>query len=225
MVGNIIGLGNRPPLIEAAAGLRSLAIVLVFTTELEEGEEDGVAAVALVLGLETGELFVDVDEPLPSPPPPKTNPKSMASSGGDTLALNVGEPGGVVDVVCASGVRGEWKWMCGWGRPVDLVVWEVSVWEEVEELPGLLPAIADAWFKPNDRTFVFNTIPIVCPKGPNRGEVGAVNAEVASACVVLESLFSRDNNSLAFALVVLVVLGISMLCGNGDDRSSFEFKP
>jgi len=83
----------------------SLALVLGFT-ELEE-REDGVATVTLVLGLETDELFVEVDEPPPSPPPPKTNPKSMASSGGDTLALNVGEPGGVVDVVCASGVRGE----------------------------------------------------------------------------------------------------------------------
>jgi len=96
-------------------------------------------------------------------------------------------------------------------------------------LPGLLLEIADGWFKPKDNMFVFNTIPIVCVKGPNRGEeedeVGAVDAELASDCVVLESLLSRDNNCLAFALVVLVVLGTSMLYGDGDDRSSFEFKP
>lgn len=103
--------------------LRSLALVVLFTLELAEVEEGSVATLTLVVELVGAELFVDVDEPPPSPPPPRTNPKSMASSGGDTLALNVGEPGGVVDVVCANGVRGEWKWICGW-RPVDLVVWE-----------------------------------------------------------------------------------------------------
>lgn len=75
--------------------------------ELVEGDEDGVATVTLVLGVVAAEVLVDVDEPPPSLLPPKTNPKSMASSGGDTLALNVGEPGGVVDVVCANGVSGE----------------------------------------------------------------------------------------------------------------------
>jgi hypothetical protein len=108
-VGNEIGLGNRPPLSETAAVLGSL--VVIFVPELAEGEEDGVATATLVLGVAAAEVLVDVDEPPPSPPPPKTNPKSTASSGGDTLALNVGEPGGVVDVVCANGVRGEWKWM------------------------------------------------------------------------------------------------------------------
>jgi hypothetical protein len=46
--------------------------------------------------------------------------------------------------------------------------------------------------------------------------VGAVNAGVAIICDVfgiVDSLCSRDNSSLAFALVVLVVLGTSLLRG------------
>lgn len=77
--------------------------------------------------------------------------------------------------------------MWGWfmGRPVDLEG-EVGslVGEVVEELPDLLPAIAGAWFKANDNILVFNTTPIVCVRGPNRGEVRGVNAGVATACVV-----------------------------------------
>jgi hypothetical protein len=44
------------------------------------------------------------------------------------------------------------------GRPVDL---DGEVGSVVEELAGLLPAIVGAWFRANDNTFVFNTIPIV----------------------------------------------------------------
>lgn len=109
--------------------LKSSALAVFFVPELAEGEGGGVPTVTLVLGLAAAELFVEVDEPPPSLPPPKTNPRSTASSGGDTLALNVGEPGGVVDVVWANGVRGEWKWICGCviGRAVDFVVWDGEV--------------------------------------------------------------------------------------------------
>ena len=81
----------------------ALALLLL----LLEEEEGGVTVAP-------AELLID-----DSPPPPKTRPRSTASRGGDTLGLKVGEPGGVVDVVWAKGVRGEWKWMCGWR--VDLV--------------------------------------------------------------------------------------------------------
>lgn len=80
------------------------------------------------------------------------------------------------------------------GRPVALV--DSVVGEG--GLLVLLPANA------NDDTFVFNTIPNVCVRGPDRD--GPVKTGVT-----LDSLFSRDNNSLAFALVVLVVLGVSLL--------------
>ena len=80
---------------------------------------------------------------------------------------------------------------------------------------GLLLAIVGAWFRAKDNMLVFNTIPIVCVKGPNRGEdeadVGVVDVGTVSS--IIDSLLSRDNNSLAFARVVLVVLSTSLLYG------------